>query len=80
MTNPAAAHRALEWLSGEYFVVHRLDAVMVGTMVRSIEILGPRTPRHVSDWLFEDRARLYSTGDTVVSASGWYPSIIWRTR
>jgi hypothetical protein len=40
MTNPAAAHRALEWLSGEFFVVHRLDAVMVGTMVRSIEILG----------------------------------------
>jgi hypothetical protein len=39
MTNPAAAHRALEWLSGEFFVVHRLDAVMVGTVVRSIEIL-----------------------------------------
>jgi hypothetical protein len=34
-----------EWLPGEFFLLTRVDAVMVGTVVRSIEILGPSRSR-----------------------------------
>jgi propanediol utilization protein len=37
-----------EWLPGEFFLLHRVGAVMAGTVVRSIEILGPLRSRRSS--------------------------------
>ena len=43
-----AAIDAYEWLPGEFFLLNRVDAVMAGTVVRSIEILGPSRSRRSS--------------------------------
>ena len=45
---PPSSMRAIdtyEWLPGEFFLLHRVDAVMGGAVARSIEIIGYDTER-----------------------------------